>query len=345
MINTGNSPNEVDSKLINEKKLTHGLYDFAFSLVDLQRSWPYKIFEINKKRIHWADFWNKEKNRFEKLKMHVIKTLDDHLRITGFWYPGTFRTIESKKEYIIGQKHSILRQPEMPRDTFKDMWKTIKSGRTWKGEIKNRKKDGTHYWVDSVISPDKDINGNAIGYTALRHDITDKKIIEEIAITDKLTSLYNRRHFDNIFPEQIAISKRSQNLLVFVLIDIDHFKQYNDTYGHQAGDETLQKVAHALKNTLHRPDDYVFRLGGEEFGLVYHVTQKEDALEIANQARENVEAIKIEHSKNSASQYVTISSGLFIIEASNALTAEEIYKYADELLYKAKEGGRNQVVM
>jgi len=249
-----------------------------------------------------------------------------------------------KKEDLIGNSHSVLRHTDMPDEIFKDLWKTIKSGRTWKGEMKNKKRDGTHYWVDSIISPDKDINGNIIGYTALRHNITDKKVIEEIAVTDKLTTLYNRRHFDTVFPAQIAITKRNKNLLVFVLIDIDHFKQYNDTYGHQAGDETLQLVAKALKETFHRPDDFVFRLGGEEFGLVYHVGKREDAKFVANKARENVEFLEIEHTKNSASNFVTISAGLYIVEADSHLTPEQVYKRADELLYQAKEGGRNQVV-
>ncbi len=126
-------------------------------------------------------------------------------------------------------------------------------------------------------------------------------------------------------------------------MDIDHFKQYNDTYGHQDGDTTLKLVANALKKTLNRPDDYTFRLGGEEFGLLYHITNEEDGLNIANQARQNIENLKIEHTGNSASSYVTISSGLYIIKSDDINSEDIIYKKSDEALYVAKQNGRNQV--
>jgi diguanylate cyclase (GGDEF)-like protein/PAS domain S-box-containing protein len=247
------------------------------------------------------------------------------------------------KEKLLGKTHRVLRHKDMPKEIFEDMWGTITKGEVWKGELKNRKKDGSFYWVSSVITPDCDINGNVIGYTALRHDITDRKKIEEIAITDGLTSLFNRRHFDAIFPQQLAIAKRSKKLLAFVLIDIDHFKQYNDTYGHQEGDVTLKLVATALKKTLNRTNDYTFRLGGEEFGLLYHIEHEEDGLTIANQAKVNVENLKIEHTGNSASKYVTISSGLYIIDLNDHSTLDDIYKKADDALYSAKQNGRNQV--
>ena len=247
------------------------------------------------------------------------------------------------KDELLGKTHRIVKHKDMGKKVFIDMWDTITNGDVWNGEVKNRKKDGSFYWVDSHITPDCDINGNIIGYTALRIDITDKKKVEQIAITDGLTSLYNRRHFDNIFPQQIEISKREKNLLAFVLMDIDHFKQYNDTYGHQDGDTTLKLVAKALRDTLQRPGDYTFRLGGEEFGLVYHVKSAQDAILIANTARENIEQLKIDHSGNSASKFVTISSGLYIVNNDDNSTIDDIYKKADEALYTSKQSGRNQI--
>jgi len=247
------------------------------------------------------------------------------------------------KEELIGKTHRVLRHPDMPKETFKDIWQTITKGNIWRGEIKNKTKDGGYYWISSVIAPDLDLNGNIIGYSAIRNNITDKKTIEEIAITDGLTSLYNRRHFDSLFPHEINMSKRDNNMLAFVLIDIDHFKQYNDTYGHQEGDTTLKLVAGALSKILQRPNDYAFRLGGEEFGLLYHVENRDDALEIANKAITSIESLKIIHSGNSASKYVTISSGLYLIENDDDSSVENIYKKADEALYSAKQNGKNQV--
>ena len=247
------------------------------------------------------------------------------------------------KDELIGQNHRIVKHEDMSKDIFIDMWDTITKGQTWRGEVKNRKKDGDQYWVDSVITPDCDINGNIIGYTALRTNITDKKKIEEIAITDGLTSLYNRRHFDELFPTLIKIAKRNRTLLAFVMMDIDHFKQYNDTYGHQAGDIALKSVAQLLSKSLKRPDDYTFRLGGEEFGMIYTVNDKEDAQRIANEVRQNIEKLNIVHSGNSASSYVTMSMGLYIIENNNLLDTKDIYKKTDEALYTAKQSGRNKV--
>ncbi len=285
----------------------------------------------------------------ESLK--YLKLIDKNVLISKTDLDGNITEVSEEfcnislysKEELIGQNHSIVKNKESNPEIYKDMWNTISNGNEWRGEFKNMKKDGTYYWIDSVISPDCDINGNTIGYTAIRTDITDKKKIEEIAITDGLTSLFNRRHFDNIFTQQIEISKRAKGILAFLLIDIDHFKQYNDTYGHQEGDIALKLVANALKQTLKRPDDYTFRLGGEEFGLLFHISNEEDGYNIANLARKNIEDLKIMHSGNSASPFVTISSGLYIIKSDNTYSEDDIYKKSDEALYTAKNSGRNQV--
>lgn len=265
-------------------------------------------------------------------KGNIIDVTEAFCKLSGY-----------SKEELIGKKHNILRHPDVPESTYKDMWETIKNGEIWMGEIKNKNKEGGFYWVYSIVSPDFDINGNIVGYTALRNNITDKKKIEEIAIVDKLTSLYNRRHFDNIFVKQIAASKRDGAILAFAIIDIDHFKQYNDTYGHQKGDETLMMVAKTLKKSLKRTNDYTFRLGGEEFGLVYNVSNSSEAIKIANDVRRDVENLNIEHLKNDNYKHVTISIGLYIIDEFDTTSSDTIYKKADEALYKAKNGGRNRV--
>ena len=247
------------------------------------------------------------------------------------------------REELVGRPHNIIRHEDMPKSAFKDMWKTIKSGKTWNGEVKNRKKDGGYYWVEADISPECDEEGNIFGYVAIRHDITAQKKVEEIAITDGLTALYNRRHFDTIFPQQRALYKRNKESLAFVLIDIDHFKQYNDIYGHQDGDTALKLVAQSLHETMKRPNDYIFRLGGEEFGLIYYVKDTDEALLIANKVRQNIEHLNIAHTGNSASKFVTISSGLYIIKEDDISSTDEIYKKADEALYASKQNGRDQV--
>jgi len=227
---------------------------------------------------------NKAQKDEESLK--YMKLIDKNVLISKTDLDGNMIEVSDyfcklskySKDELIGENHRILKHEDMENDFFKNLWDTIIEGKIWKGDIKNKTKDGGFYWADTTISPDCDINGNIIGYTVIRNDITDKKLIEEISITDGLTSLYNRRHFDNVFEQQIKQSKRDKNLLAFLIIDIDHFKQYNDTYGHQEGDKTLQLVAKALSETLKRPNDYTFRLGGEEFGLLYHIEDIDGAI-------------------------------------------------------------------
>ncbi len=123
------------------------------------------------------------------------------------------------------------------------------------------------------------------------------KELEQQAITDPLTNLYNRRYFEIVFSKAINSTKRNNELLCFIILDLDYFKQYNDTYGHQAGDLVLINVAKCLKKTFQRADDYCFRLGSEEFGILYRVENKDQAISFSNTIRQNIENLKIEHKK------------------------------------------------
>ena len=171
---------------------------------------------------------------------------------------------------------------------------------------------------------------------------TEKKL-QELSITDELTTLYNRRYFNNIFTKILNSAKRNKNNICFVLMDIDFFKSYNDTYGHINGDEALQKVSRSMLDSLSRADDYCFRLGGEEFGMLFKGLSKEEAYYHVEKIRQNIEELKIEHKGNLSSNYLTASFGLVVKDAKSIQNDNEIYKEADELLYKAKETGRNKV--
>ncbi len=249
------------------------------------------------------------------------------------------------KEELLGKKHNILASRNTTEETYKEMYKSLKENGSWSGELQNSDKKGNDYWVHLNITTIKDNNNEIIGYHSYAQNITSNKLLQTIAITDALTNLYNRRYFDEVFEQQIKIATRDKKFLAFTIMDIDHFKQYNDTYGHQEGDVVLQKVALSLRKSLHRAGDYVFRLGGEEFGMLYTVESKEDAFTLAEKTRKNIEALHIEHTGNSASKYVTISMGVYIIDFNDINEAEEIYKLTDNNLYEAKESGRNKVVV
>jgi diguanylate cyclase (GGDEF)-like protein len=170
-----------------------------------------------------------------------------------------------------------------------------------------------------------------------------EKRLQELSVTDELTGLYNRRFFNTKFTKTINSAKREGKNVCFVLMDIDHFKLYNDTYGHLNGDKALQKLSKSMLESLSRADDYCFRLGGEEFGMLFKGLTKAQATKLTQKIRKNIEALKIEHKNNSASEYLTGSFGLVVKSAQNINSENELYREADELLYKAKKEGRNRV--
>lgn len=248
------------------------------------------------------------------------------------------------KEELLSKNHRVIRHPDTSKDLFVDLWEKISADKEWRGSLKNRAKDGSFYWVDTAIYPIYNEDNKKVGYTAIRQDITDKKRVEELSIRDELTSLYNRRYFNEVLEKELQRVKRDSKNIVFLMIDIDHFKQYNDTYGHQAGDDVLEKIGAVLNDFSKRAGDFAFRLGGEEFGLIYYEETTQDILEFANNLIKAIEALKIPHINNSASEFITGSVGLVCKNVDQNTTPEEIYKEADENLYKAKESGRNKVV-
>jgi len=253
------------------------------------------------------------------------------------------------QEELIGKNHNIIRHPDMPKKTFEKLWKRIKTNKTWNGEIKNLKKDGNYYWVDASISTKQNDNGDVIGYTAIRQDITDKKRIEELSVKDPMTNLYNRRKFNEVLETELYRIQRHNkdikvdeiNLYLFS-IDVDFFKQYNDAYGHDKGDETLVTIANVLQEYTKRHSDWTFRLGGEEFGfLMSSKDNSEKAVEYANKIRVAIENLKILNTKSTVSKYVTISVGISVANNSCQYDKNLLYKRSDIALYKAKNSGRN----
>lgn len=305
----------------------------------------------DKKRILVAAKDITELKRKEKLINDYVRLIDENIITSSTDLDGNITYVSNafckisgySKAELLGQNHRIIRHPDIDESLYEQMWETVQKSKIWQGEIKNRKKDGDAYWVKASIYPTYDENGIKTGYTAIRQDITDKKRVEEISITDGLTNIHNRRYFNETFPKAINVAKRKNEMLCFLIMDIDHFKQYNDTYGHQKGDEVLIKVAQAIKESINRGDDYCFRLGGEEFGVLFKAQSKQKAVFLAEAIKQNIENLHIQHEKNSASSYITASMGLVCQYGADIVSMDEIYKEADEMLYKAKESGRNKV--
>jgi diguanylate cyclase (GGDEF)-like protein len=166
-------------------------------------------------------------------------------------------------------------------------------------------------------------------------------ILENLASMDALTEVPNRRAFDQTRKQEWARSLRDGLPISFVMIDIDMFKQYNDNYGHGAGDECLTRIAKALNGCVQRPGDLLARYGGEEFAAILINTPEEGALRMAEVIHAAVAALQIPHAFSATAPHVSVSIGIATAIPSPSLTADILSEAADNMLYQAKNAGRN----
>lgn len=167
--------------------------------------------------------------------------------------------------------------------------------------------------------------------------------LEELSATDQLTGLKNRRYLDNTLAEEFARCARYGHTLSVLLMDIDHFKRFNDTYGHLIGDECLKDVAHSVRKGLRWPSDRAARYGGEEFCVILPETETEGALTVAERIRRNVEMMNFMVKDQRVP--VTVSIGLAVIKPQPHQKPELVLEFADSALYLSKEAGRNRVTL
>jgi len=174
-------------------------------------------------------------------------------------------------------------------------------------------------------------------------DIRVNDKLKKQAVFDALTGIPNRRSFSETIVNEFKRSERHQDPLSIIMCDIDNFKAFNDTYGHDSGDSCLKKVAQTIKKSLKRPGDYCARYGGEEFIILLPNTAIDGAIKIAETIRSDIQEIAIPHKNSLPGKVVTISLGVATSEIKNIISHEALVKHADMALYKAKKQGRNQV--
>ena len=170
---------------------------------------------------------------------------------------------------------------------------------------------------------------------------TQRDLLEQRALIDGLTGIANRRRFDEELDQRWRVAQRTAASLNLMLIDVDHFKQYNDSYGHGAGDECLRRVAHAIQANFSRAGELAARYGGEEFGVIW--PGDSGTVPVARLLRA-VRELHIPHRASSAAQFVTISAGVIEVVPGSTFEARQALEEADKLLYAAKQGGRNRCV-
>ena len=168
-----------------------------------------------------------------------------------------------------------------------------------------------------------------------------KDCLKETSLIDPLTKIPNRRRFDEALTEEIKKARRSNTQLSLLMLDIDNFKKYNDTYGHIEGDECLIKVAKELKKTLKRPSDLVARWGGEEFTCLLPETDRKGALKVAEKLRKAIKDLTIAHETSEISDVVTISVGVVTLLPNDKCSKDILLKQADSALYRAKDLGKD----
>ena len=253
------------------------------------------------------------------------------------------RYLDASKNDLVGKPVSWFDCHHVTKNMKELILKIVSTGKTWEGELCRLDSNGTHRWMNCSVHPDLDENYQIRGYININQDITDKKALAELSVTDTLTKLHNRRHFEEIIEREIKIAARNNAFLTLAIVDIDFFKRYNDIYGHPAGDHALINVARVLKSCCQRPRDYIFRLGGEEFGILFPELPPESVPSFLENIRKKVEELQIDHQGNEVATMITISIGAYTCSGSEQFDHTQLYLKADRALYRAKKR-RNSII-
>ena len=263
--------------------------------------------------------------------------------------PVAAETIGKTKNNLIG-KHFLKELPSLKNTSVLDYYKSIVTT----GIIINKEFYYEHEYFKGWFQVVAVKIGDGVAVTF--RDISDRKqmeltlqqanlVLEQKANADSLTHLANRRRFDEYLKQEWARMAEEKQPLSLILCDVDYFKPYNDTYGHQAGDECLQKIARALRRSVRYPADLVARYGGEEFAIILPNTSATDAIKVGEKIKSELQKLKIDHKTSKVSQYVTLSMGVASMVPSSDLSPAYSIAAADEALYEAKKQGRDRIVI
>ncbi len=256
--------------------------------------------------------------------------------------PAFTRMTGFSREEAVGQSPNITKSTAHSDDFYRQMWSTIVQGDIWRGEITNRRKDGSLYTEVMAIAPVRDSRGSVSHFVAIKHDVTDRKQLEErlqhLAHYDVLTDLPNRALFFDRLERALVFAKRLRSTIALLYIDLDGFKEVNDSFGHDIGDLLLQAAARRLQEAV-RESDTVARIGGDEFIVILkNIAVTANAEAVAGKIIASLsETIHIQERACRIGASVGIS-----LYPQHGSDGETLLARADQAMYRAKNQGKNR---
>jgi diguanylate cyclase (GGDEF)-like protein/PAS domain S-box-containing protein len=276
--------------------------------------------------------------------------LDERMQYVS---PSSDRIVGWKAEQLIGTfALAGVNAEDLPK--VRDVVAALKRGDVTEARLvyRSRHRDAKEVWIESTMQVTRNLDtGKIDGVVAISRDVTQQKNAEAkltaLAILDGLTGLANRRRFDERLQEEWARACREGTSLSLLMVDLDHFKKFNDQYGHPAGDACLQAVAQVLATEARRPADLAVRYGGEEFAMLLPNTDAAGCKLVGERIRRGLQQLSIPHALNIPSKRVTVSLGgtAIRLRADGPAESSSLVQMADRALYAAKEGGRDRLIM
>ncbi len=371
---TADALGENRSNLIHKKAIDYwaDLLDRDIYINEIMKRGYLENFEVKFKRKDGTYFWaqmsatrmvcderdsafiafmniDKQKQLKETLKTHsvAIECAANGFIVTEI--DGTIIYINSAfteitgydKNDVLGDTHRILKSGAYSQSFYESLWSCILCGRIWRGEILNKRKNGELYYQLTAIAPVKDDRGKIVKFVSIIQDVTERKQMEQklqkMAHYDQLTTLANRTLFFEYLDEKLLAANESR-ALALMFIDLDGFKEVNDTLGHESGDSILKVVAKRITESV-SDDGFVARMGGDEFTVI--ISESVDIESIKECASKIIEEIGKPYPQVSSSKAIGASIGIALYPhyASNA---KALLSKADEAMYRAKADGKNR---
>lgn len=303
----------------------------------------------------YKDAMKKSEERFRLISEHSSDMITVHDMHGKYLYVSKAgkEILQYDTDELIGLDGYLFIHPEDIEHIRKNHEILLKEGHVV-STYRIRRKDGKYIWFESALKRLKGKKEDEPQLICISRNVTERKHIEEklrkanemlkeLSMKDGLTCINNRRAFDERLEEEWDRAVRQKSVLSLIMLDIDNFKMFNDTYGHQAGDDCLKDVAYTAQMIAKKFGGAAFRYGGEEFSVILPNADAKEAKQAAENIREEVEKMGIPHMRSGVSPFVTVSLGVYSMSPDEQSTTKELIEGADLALYEAKRSGKNCV--